>query len=384
VRAGLYQAARDLDLKDLFTFTLPEGARGSSPMESRTAISRLWNALRTYLRKSGFMGEYVVVPEEHKDGTAHLQVAANIEPWVRSFILMDLLDRGELTHPPVVAPSSRGVFTIELDLDRAIAALPSRRRSELYSSAIGKVEENLQRVWNQLGGGYIWYGRAQGKWTSKGWRSSTHRAAAYLAKYLAKAQAKAPSWDDLRYCTEDISFRRRGWHRFWPSRGAGRIIARYISPKTTGEYELVLPVFRPSGRIVFEPWTPALNSAICDGCDGHGVHEPWRDGSCHHELVTERHLGCFCRPPWATETWNELQDVLQVAGRRTGILWTPFNGQLVVPPVPRELEDAAPHGPYCDCSSCGSPWEDRSSREEPAPLPNLWIPGSLTDRGISQ
>jgi len=112
VRAGIRRAVRDLGLVDMLTLTLQPGARGESPTESRVALLGLWNAFATRLRsvvlcararpwRCGktwqlkadrracpacgcetwipFLREYVAVPEDHEDGTAHLHVAVNVE-----------------------------------------------------------------------------------------------------------------------------------------------------------------------------------------------------------------------------------------------------------------------------------------------------------------
>src|SRR5437762_9855566 len=50
VRRGIYKAAAHLGLVDVLTLTLPTGARGKTAQESRTALSRLFNTLRTRLR----------------------------------------------------------------------------------------------------------------------------------------------------------------------------------------------------------------------------------------------------------------------------------------------------------------------------------------------
>ncbi len=53
VRRGIYEAVAQLGLKDMLTLTLPLGARGENPVESRTAASVMFNAFRTVLRERG-------------------------------------------------------------------------------------------------------------------------------------------------------------------------------------------------------------------------------------------------------------------------------------------------------------------------------------------
>ncbi len=249
MRAGVYRACRELGLRDMLTLTLPEGARGSTSTESRTTISRMFNAFRTALRKRGYCGDYIAVPEAHQDGSAHLHVALNLEPMVWGF-----------------------------------------------GNDLRAVQEALQAAWHRLGGGWIWYGRGRAR---RG-RTGASAAAAYLSKYLGKSQAKPTPWDDVRYCTEDGSFRARPWHRFWPSRRAGAIIAG-PEPDSAG-YELGNLVARPNAKgFRFEPWTPALGSAIVPICDGHEIRiGEWTPGECHHDFEHGLHV-CFCVPPWASE-----------------------------------------------------------------------------------
>ncbi len=97
----------------------------------------------------------------------------------------------------------------------------------------------LAEAWGRLGGGWIWYGR--GDTGSDGSR----KAAAYLSKYIAKAQVLPPPWDEWRYCTEDIGFRKRPWRRYWCSRKAGKVIA-----STTKDIEGTTPA---TAHIVMVP-----------------------------------------------------------------------------------------------------------------------------------
>lgn len=42
----------------------------------------MWNRLRTYLKKAGYLNEYLTVPEWQKDGTCHLHVGTDsVVPW---------------------------------------------------------------------------------------------------------------------------------------------------------------------------------------------------------------------------------------------------------------------------------------------------------------
>lgn len=251
VRWGVYRACRDLGLGDMVTLTLPVGARGSTPTESRTALSVMFNAFKSALRKRGVLGEYVAVPEYHKDGSAHLHLAANLDALV------------------------------------------------LAAGGVGEAQAILSEAWGRLGGGFVWLGRGRRGVAAKD-------AAAYLSKYLGKAQGQRAPWEDVRYCTADGNFRVRPWRRYWVSRAAGALVKG--PPRVSaGEWALVRPETLPSGRVRYEPWNPAKGSAIMQACDGHPAVPEWVPGSCHHGGGPLSTLGqCFCVPPWAYEpVWRE-------------------------------------------------------------------------------
>lgn len=306
VRRGLYRAARELGLVDVLTLTLPAGARGSTPQDSRTALSRLFNAVRTRLRTTALcargvgvpgawrcgkvwrltkrrracpacgcetwiplLKEYVAVPEWHQDGAAHLHVAVNLEG-LRAALWNEYAD----------------------------------------------VQVFLEDAWQRVGGGWLWFGAARRQ-------DAPRKAAAYLSKYLGKMQAKAPPWDELRYCAEDGGFRRRPWHRFMASRNAGRIVASVADPRKTGPtaadlelpltadagFTLARPVLEGGELVGFDAWHLAEGSAIVDGCDGHDVNDEWAPGSCHHDghrpFEGPWIPMCWCSPPWAFEISQE-------------------------------------------------------------------------------
>ncbi len=242
------------------TLTLPVGARGRSPTESRTVVSRMFNGFRTALKRRGLLGEYIVVPEYHADGSAHVHISADLSALV------------------------------------------------LACGGVGEAQAFLSEAWGRLGGGFVWLGRGRHSVAAK-------EAAAYLSKYLGKAQGKGAPWEDVRYCTEDGDFRTRPWHRYWASRSAAASIRGLVRARA-GEWALVRPVRYPGGRVGFEPWNPALGSAIVPECDGHPRVPEWMPGSCHHRGGPRSTLGqCFCVPPWAYEpTWSEpLMDLSDAA-----------------------------------------------------------------------
>ncbi len=270
------RAVSDLGLKDMVTLTLPPGARGSSPADSRIVAAALWHAFVMALRKWGrthgipLLEEYVAVPEAHQDGTCHLHAAADLEP----LLIAEGWTGGE------------------------------NRRAD--AAALAAVQAFLSEAWGRLGGGFVDYRRG-----ARGYGSG--EAARYLAKYLGKTQAKAAPWSELRYCTTDAGFRRRPWHRYFASWNASAAIAKvrlgpdHYPGKEYGpsEWELARPEILPSGRIRGIPWNPAKGSAIVAECDGHPPTPEWVPGSCHHG-GSAIGLGCFCVPSWAAEpVWSE-------------------------------------------------------------------------------
>lgn len=79
MRAGFRRKASELGLVYFWTFTLP--GKGSTvrgdPRRSRAELPRLWNVLRTALRRRLGRFSYIAVPEPQRDGTAHLHVVLN-------------------------------------------------------------------------------------------------------------------------------------------------------------------------------------------------------------------------------------------------------------------------------------------------------------------
>lgn len=184
VRVGLYRACLKFGMRDVITLTLGSTLHDVSSLESRTAASAMWNAFRTLLRKRGFLGHYCVIPEWHQDGTCHLHVAANIE----------------------------GLLAAE-------------------GWDYGAVQAWLSKEWAGLGGGFVWYAAGSGR------EHSERYSAAYLSKYLSKAQVQRPPWDDSRWCTERGGFRKRPWHRYWCDRETGSVISPKGPSKVTVDME---------------------------------------------------------------------------------------------------------------------------------------------------
>jgi len=256
VRAGVYRAVRARALPDMLTLTLGPGARGTSPVEARTALLVLFNAFRTRLRKRGFLGSYLWVVEAHEDpadpedyGFPHLHVACNLR----------LL----------------------------LAAAGNQEWAQGY----------VAQAWNDLGGGFV---------SASFGRDDCRGAAAYLSKYIGKAAGKAAPWESVRYCTEDTSFRVRPWHRYGGSRD---VLAAMKRPDelTVGTWMIVRANDTGSP---WEPWNPAKGSAMVPACAEAGGHPPtpdWVPGDCHHGGGAIGNLGqCFCVPPWAYEpVWSE-------------------------------------------------------------------------------
>src|SRR3989442_4606066 len=252
VRAGIREAVQVHGLRELITLTLQDQDEGMDPLESRTKISRMWNAFATRLQRTAicavsrcrtvwsmgrgrdncptcgspifvrFLTEYVAVDEEHKTGVAHKHIAANLDGLLMS---------------------------VRNDYGAAQAA--------------------LSEAWGALGGGFVDFHAGRGQ----------SNAAGYLTKYIAKSQLKAPRWTEVRWCTEDNSFRSRPWHRFSASRLAGRTIA---GPRPEGQpwsglfpWKLCREEARPGGRMTYASWSPAKGSAIVPECDGHPIAPEW-------------------------------------------------------------------------------------------------------------
>ncbi len=207
-------AALKMGLAHLLTLTLP--GRGNplrgDPVGSRRAVGPMWNALRTYLRKHGYLERYLAVPEWQKDGTCHLHVGTDSEvPW--------------------------------------------------------KV---LSRAWARLGGGFVWV-------SPKRTMRDPEDVARELAKYLTKSAAHPESWQTAWTCKEEGGFRRRPWHRYWPSRSVGRAITRHLEgarledamdPPRDGEtWELVRFIEGEDTRDL--PAFHARADPTISGCPGH-------------------------------------------------------------------------------------------------------------------
>ncbi len=253
VRAGVYRAVRKLALVDMLTLTLPAGARGSSPLEARLVLLRLFNALRTRLRKRGFFGSYLWVTEAH-DGSE--------------------------------CPEDRGMphLHVAVNLRALLAAAGNQEWAQAF----------IAEAWAELGGGFasVTFGRSDGR-----------TAAAYLSKYLGKATGIRPPWEDRRYCTVDGSFRTRPWHRYGCSRDVGRAMKEPERP-TVGTWSLVVAA---DGGVPWEPFSAAKGSAIVPACadaGGHAWADEWEPGSCHHDADSDVPY-CFCAPPWARDIYSD-------------------------------------------------------------------------------
>ncbi len=249
VRAGVYRAVRKLALVDMLTLTLDAGVRGSSPLEARVALLGLFNALRTRLRKRGFVGSYLWVVEAHEDGMPHLHVAVNLR-----------------------------------------ALLAAAGNQEWAGGLIAD-------AWTELGGGpvvKVTWGRGDGR-----------TAAGYLSKYLGKATGSRLPWEDRRYCTVDGSFRTRPWHRYGCSRDVGLAMKEPERP-TVGTWSLVVAA---DAGLPWEPFSAAKGSAIVEACadaGGHPFAAEWEPGSCHHDADADAPF-CFCAPPWARDIVSDME-----------------------------------------------------------------------------
>lgn len=215
-RRGIYRAVRRNALTAMLTLTLPSDYhRPETPQEvvrARRDIQQAFNRFRTFLKKRGFVGHYVAVPEAHADGTAHVHVAFNDVPIVVAF-----------------------------------------------GGTYRDVQSFLQDAWTRAGGGFLWWKRAVG---SRPWA-----AAAELAKYIGKAigppEKTGPAWAVLLWCTVEVGFRKRPWHRYWADRVSGTIIRETRPARDpAGEWELVAEV-----RVQLRPRT-------------------WRCVRCRHLLET--------------------------------------------------------------------------------------------------
>lgn len=255
VRAGVYRSVRRFALVDMVTLTLPPGARGATPLEARVVLLRLFNALRTRLRKRGFFGSYLWVTEAHEGGECpedvgmpHLHVAANL---------------------------------------RALLAAAGNQE---WAGAM------IAEAWAELGGGFasVTFGRGDGR-----------TAAAYLSKYLGKSQGVRAPWEDVRYCTKDGSYRTRPWHRFGCSRDVGRAMKEPERP-TVGTWDMVRAA---DTGTPWELFAAAKGSGIVPECaeaGGHPLAAEWVPGSCHHDSVAGAEIGmCFCAPPWARDLYTD-------------------------------------------------------------------------------
>ncbi len=251
-------AALDMGLDTLTTLTLPgrrparrhgtgtviapSPVRGD-PVASRRVISEKWNALRTYLRKKGLLADYLAVPEFQKDGTAHVHLGTK-------------------------------------------GALP---------------DEVLGEAWASLGGGFT---QVSNRRTMRGPEDVARELAKYLTKAIDLPDEKQGAGFTTWACKEGGGFRRRPWHRIWPSRPMGRAIrARLeetreedaIKPPGTG-WELVTPI----GGIPTTdyPIFQARKEPTIEECPGH--LETAKE-CCH---AVEGLWRCLCGGPVEARPWD--------------------------------------------------------------------------------
>lgn len=282
VRRGIYWAVRRLGLSGVLTLTLPADLHRPETLQeaiaSRRAAQVAFNRFRTFLRKRGFMGDYVSVPEAHGDGTCHLHVAFN-----------------------------------DLSL---VAAFGGYR-----TDSMRKAQAFLQDAWTRAGGGFLWWGHGK---KGDGFRNAAAELSKYIGKSIGPVGKARPPWTEARWCTVEGGFRKRPWHHYWPSRKAGAIIRGPSHLVPEGDWELVAESRTVSRRcplcrqtvecwhrkvepqivaalsVAYVAWSPGRSVAICPECDGH-LPDPSLPFACHHAPPTEIALGCWCNPPWLFE-----------------------------------------------------------------------------------
>ncbi len=251
-------AALDLGLDTLTTLTrpgrrparrhgtgtkiAPSPVRGD-PVGSRRVISQRWNALRTLLKKWGYLEEYLAVPEFQKDGTAHLHLGTK-------------------------------------------GALP---------------EEILGEAWASLGGGFT---QVSNRRVMRGPEDVARELAKYLTKAIDLPDGKQGAGPTTWACKEGGGFRRRPWHRYWPSRPMGRAIRAHLE-ETREEDAIKLPgtgweLVTPIADVPTTDYPPfqARKEPMVPGCRGH-LREATE---CCHGV--EGLWKCVCGGPAEVRPWD--------------------------------------------------------------------------------
>ncbi len=216
-------------LGHLITLTLP--GRGhrlrGDPIASREAVGPMWNSLRTYLRKHGQLGEDYITVPE----------------WQKD-----------------------GTCHLHLATDRRISW------------------DVLSKAWARLGGGFTWCSPQREM-------RNPEDVGREIAKYLTKVQANPKATPTTWVCKEGGGFRRRPWHRYWPSRPVGRTISRFledarqddaVDPPPDDVWEVVVPVEGGEGIVDYPPFKGHILPNV-EECHGH----LWTDTDC-----------CHGDPPW--------------------------------------------------------------------------------------
>ncbi len=282
-------AALDMGLDTLTTLTLagrrparrhgtgtlipPSPVRGD-PVASRRGISEKWNALRTYLRRAPswawkvglpvprghrYLDDYLAVPEFQKDGTAHLHLGTK-------------------------------------------GALPN---------------ELLGEAWASLGGGFT---QVSNRRTMRGPEDVARELAKYLTKAIDLPDEKQGAGFTTWACKEGGGFRRRPWHRIWPSRPVGRAIRAHleetreedaIKPPGTG-WELVTPI--EGVPTTDYPQFQARKEPTIKECPG---HLETASECCH---AVEGLWRCLCGGPAEARPWEFESEILKIPGSETAIV----------------------------------------------------------------
>ena len=225
-------------LRYLNTLTLGGPIRDLRPDAKRAAVSAMWNPLRTWLSKEGYLvGGYYAGFEPQGDGTVHLHFATN--------------------RP------------IPYDV--------------------------LSEAWSRLGGGFVWCSPVSEE-------STPEEVGRYLAKYLTKNAGEPTPWDVVhctdpigtrkkpwrRYlCSRDVGDFIRS------------VMDSHVESGDT--WEVVQPVPR-AGGVGYVPFAGRPRRLIIAGCPGHMMNEPWEGHCHHQawrfDSLGDFVSPCHCPSPW--------------------------------------------------------------------------------------
>ncbi len=149
----------------------------------------------------------------------------------------------------------------------------------------------LSKAWASLGGGFVFC-------SPKREMRNAEDVGREIGKYLTKAQDNPKNTPTTWMCKDEGGFRRRPWHRYWPSRGVGRAITRTlreagqedaVDPPREDSWEVVIPV--DWGHTVDYPPFKGHRVPLVKGCPGHLETD---SNCCHRDPPWTR---CVCGGP---------------------------------------------------------------------------------------